>query len=321
MGREERETATTRESAALRERERERDGRERERERRIFIVMDCYFGTAGDVWSKALGAVLDLNGSCAKDNLAVLSHTSETKVTQGKSLPCFVLKTPKGVEQTTAAASASNAVVCIDGLGATFRTALVSNANLVTSKHMYPTRSNFLKSKVDAWIDVVSGSVKAFDTLVSPDKQKKVKKQQLAMLMKFAQEDLSKLFEDCEAHLLVNTFLASEHISCADVLLFALLSGLLTSVLGTSFWKKHPNLTRWLHTTHSFSCVKKAFGETLVFCEQEPEWNVAAPKDEKKKKAKEEKKEKKEKKAPAANSAAASLAGLASLAAAPKAEA
>jgi valyl-tRNA synthetase len=246
--------------------------------------MEYYALSSEEVWTKALHALLDVG-----------SIPLSVKVSDDKNATKASLKVLNSDAKTVA--------FQVSGVAPALRVLMASSSTVkaLSSKHIYPERSNYLRSKVDAWVDIISGHIGGYELLTDTSK-KQVKKQQLAALKKFAQEDLTKLFEECETHLSGRTFLASEHVSCADVLLFALLSGLSANVLGQQFWSAHPNLTRWLHTTHAHGSVTKAFGsfaDAVKTGAKEQAWTVAMPASDKKK-ASGEKKQKKEKKPEAA---------------------
>ena len=94
--------------------------------------MEFSFDGEDCVWRKALAACLDVTKAGA------------------------TLSDAKDASSTSPAVKVGGAN--LSGLGSVFRLALTSNEGAnVTSKHLYPIRSNFGKSQVDSWIDVVSG--------------------------------------------------------------------------------------------------------------------------------------------------------------------
>ena len=146
-------------------------------------------------------------------------------------------------------------------LGAVFRLDLtVDEGRHASTKHAYPLRSNFLRSRVDAWIDRVSLARSAYETLranANGENENAPKKrlQALGAELKHAQEDLTAFFDECEACLIVGTYLASEHASCADYLVFALAHGLARSkICGKDLLEKRPGLCRWLSTISASGC-------------------------------------------------------------------
>ena len=263
------------------------------------MVVEFKFSEEGGVWEKALKAVADL---------ASAEKAGKVAVKYGDA----------GGSPVCAAVSGSEGTVSVKGLGACFRLALAAADIDQATKHVYPIRSNFLRSRVDGWMDAVSAVQSAYDCLSGnarggSESLSAKKKQQLTVQLKFSKEDLIQMFQDCETFLLSQTFLASEYVSCADVLLFAVLFGLSAeNVLGKDFWSAHPNLTRWMHTTGGSACVTKAFGlkpgySILSDLKNTAAWNVAMPaaasKDKKKEKKPKEKKKGKPAEAPPAKPA------------------